>query len=196
MRGNADRAVFWHEIDSPIGRLLLAGYADALTRVYFQAGPRPFAPPGAWRNDPAPFERAVTQLAEYFAGTRRTFRLQLEPAGTPFQLAVWRALREIAYGETLSYGTLARRLGQANGARAVGLANGSNPLPIIVPCHRVIGADGSLTGFGGGLSIKRALLALEGAECVSDLFSAQERAGGGPQPSERMHAQVAPDFGD
>jgi methylated-DNA-[protein]-cysteine S-methyltransferase len=118
----------------------------------------------------------VAQLGEYFAGARRSFRLQLEPQGTPFQLSVWRALREIPYGETLSYGGLARRLGHANGARAVGLANGSNPLPIIVPCHRVIGADGSLTGFGGGLYIKRALLALEGAACVSDLFSAQERA--------------------
>jgi methylated-DNA-[protein]-cysteine S-methyltransferase len=196
MQGNADRPVFWQEIDSPVGRLLLAGHADALTHLCFQAGPRPFAPPCAWLKDAAPFERAVAQLGEYFAGTRRAFRLQLEPEGTPFQLAVWRALREIPYGETLSYGTLARRLGQVNGARAVGLANGSNPLPIIVPCHRVIGADGSLTGFGGGLYIKRALLALEGAACVSDLFSAQEREPGRPPSPERAHAQVAPDFGD
>ena len=176
MRGNTDRTMFWHEIDSPVGRLLLAGHGGALTRLYFQAGPRPFAPPQQWRPDAAPFARVVAQLAEYFAGKRRAFRLQLEPAGTPFQLAVWRALREIPYGETLAYGELARRLGHANGARAVGFANGSNPLPIIVPCHRVIGADGSLTGFGGGLYIKRALLALEGAACVRDLFSAQERA--------------------
>jgi methylated-DNA-[protein]-cysteine S-methyltransferase len=187
MQVKADRAVFWHEIDSPVGRLLLAGHAQALTNLYFQAGPRPFKPPRAWLPDAAPFERTVEQLCEYFAGTRRAFRLQLEPEGTPFQLTVWRALREIPYGETLSYGALARRLGQANGARAVGLANGSNPLPIIVPCHRVIGADGSLTGFGGGLYIKRALLALEGAACVSDLFSAQERAGG-TAPPERTHA--------
>ena len=170
------RTIFWHETDSPVGRLLLAGQRDTLTGVYFQAGPRPFSPPAAWRRDAAPFERAVGQLAEYFAGTRRSFQLALAPAGTPFQLGVWRALRAIAYGQTLSYGELARRLGHAHGARAVGLANGANPLPIIVPCHRVIGADGSLTGFGGGLHVKRALLALEGAACVSDLFSAQERA--------------------
>src|SRR5215470_14207695 len=151
MQGNTNRTMFWHEIDSPVGRLLLAGHGETLARLYFQAGPRPFAPPPEWRADAAPFARAAVQLAEYFAGTRRSFRLQLAPAGTPFQLAVWHALREIPYGETLAYGELARRLGHANGARAVGLANGSNPLPIIVPCHRVIGADGSLTGFGGGL---------------------------------------------
>ena len=147
----------------------------ALTRLYFQAGPRPFTPPSEWRPDAEPFERAIRQLREYFAGTRRAFRLHLEPSGTPFQMSVWRALRAIPYGQTLSYGALASGLGHANGARAVGLANGANPLPIIVPCHRVIGADGSLTGFGGGLYIKRALLALEGAACVSDLFSALER---------------------
>ena len=109
------------------------------------------------------------------------------PAGTPsFQLAVWGALQEIPYGDTLAYGELARRLGHANGARAVGLANGANPLPVIVPCHRVIGADGSLTGFGGGLHIKRALLALEGAACVSR--SVQRHPGAarrGRRPSQR-----------
>jgi len=196
MQGNTSRTIFWHEIDSPVGRLLLAGHRVALTRLYFQAGPHPFVPPRDWRADPAPFERAVAQLAEYFTGTRRAFRLHLEPEGTPFQLSVWRALREIRYGETLAYGELARRLGHANGARAVGLANGSNPLPIIVPCHRVIGADGSLTGFGGGLYIKRALLALEGAACVSDLFSAQERASVRLRSPGTARPEVAPDFGD
>jgi methylated-DNA-[protein]-cysteine S-methyltransferase len=117
------------------------------------------------------------QLAEYFAGKRRVFSLPLAPRGTPFQRSVWQALRQIPYGETVSYGELARRLGSTSGARAVGLANGANPLPIIVPCHRVIGADGSLTGFGGGLTIKRALLALEGAACVRDLFSAADICG-------------------
>src|SRR6202023_3148394 len=94
----------------------------------------------------------------------------------PFQLTVWQALQAIPYGETLSYGELARRIGLGGGARAVGLGKGPNPLPIIVPCHRVIGADGSLTGFGGGLPIKRALLSLEGAACVADLFAAHESA--------------------
>jgi methylated-DNA-[protein]-cysteine S-methyltransferase len=143
-------------------------------RVHFQAGPHALAPDPGWRHDAGPFTPVARQLREYFAGTRRAFDLPLAPVGTSFQLAVWRALRAIPYGETRSYGQLAQALG-AGGARAVGLANGSNPLPIIVPCHRVIGADGSLTGFGGGLSIKHALLTLEGAECVRDLFSATAR---------------------
>jgi methylated-DNA-[protein]-cysteine S-methyltransferase len=162
----------WYEADSPVGPLFLAGDADALRCVHFQAGPRPMRAASQWRHDAAPFVLALAQLEEYFRGARRTFRLGLDPQGTPFQLAVWSALRQIPYGETLSYGELARRVGLAGGARAVGLANGANPLPIIVPCHRVIGADGSLTGFGGGLDIKRALLSLEGAACVADLFGA------------------------
>ncbi len=168
---------YWHEIDSPIGPLLLAGTAQALRRVHFQAGPRPLRPAEGWRHAAAPFVRVQAQLKEYFCGARRTFQLPLAPTGTPFQLSVWQALLAIPYGETLSYGELARRLGLSGGARAVGLANGANPLPILVPCHRVIGADGSLTGFGGGLHIKRSLLALEGAACVVDLFAAEERAG-------------------
>jgi methylated-DNA-[protein]-cysteine S-methyltransferase len=168
--------MYWHECDSPVGRLLLAGTAQALTRVHFQAGPRPLRPPEEWCRAAAPFARVQAQLLEYFSGARRTFELPLAPQGTPFQLRVWRALCTIPYGETLSYGELARRLGLAAGARAVGLANGANPLPIVVPCHRVIGADGTLTGFGGGLHIKRSLLALEGAPCAVDLFAAEERA--------------------
>jgi methylated-DNA-[protein]-cysteine S-methyltransferase len=163
--------MYWHETDSPVGRLLLAGDREALTRVHFQAGRCPLRPPPHWRQYAAPFAPALAQLEEYFAGLRRAFQLPLALQGTAFQRAVWQGLREIPYGQTVSYGELARRLGLAGGARAVGLANGANPLPIIVPCHRVIGADGSLTGFGGGLSIKRALLSLEGAACVVDLFS-------------------------
>ena len=162
---------YWHEIGTPIGPLLLAGNERGLACVGFQAGPRAMAPRSHWVRNAAPFAEAAAQLAAYFAGSLREFRLALRPAGTPFQLSVWQALRLIPYGETLSYGELARGLGHPQGARAVGLANGANPLPIIVPCHRVIGADGSLTGFGGGLPIKRALLALEGAACVSDLFT-------------------------
>jgi methylated-DNA-[protein]-cysteine S-methyltransferase len=168
---------YWQEIDSPLGPLMLAGTAQALTRVHFQAGPHPLRPENGWRRAAAPFVRVRAQLMEYFCGARRTFELPLAPAGTPFQLSVWQALLAIPYGETLCYGELARRLGlSGRGARAVGLANGANPLPIVVPCHRIIGADGSLTGFGGGLHIKRSLLALEGAACVVDLFAAQERA--------------------
>ena len=159
----------WHEIESPVGPLLLAADARALTRVHFQAGPHPLTPSAAWRRDAGRFAGVTRQLAEYFAGERREFSLPLGMAGSDFQRSVWRALVAIPYGETIPYGELARRVGSV--ARAVGLANGANPLPIIVPCHRVIGADGSLTGFGGGLAVKRALLEIEGAACVTDLFS-------------------------
>jgi methylated-DNA-[protein]-cysteine S-methyltransferase len=109
-----------------------------------------------------PLGEAVRQLSEYFAGTRRTFHLPLRLQGTEFQQRVWRELTEIPYGETWSYGQLARRIGNPNASRAVGLANGRNPISILVPCHRVIGADGSLTGYGGGLERKQWLLAHEG----------------------------------
>jgi methylated-DNA-[protein]-cysteine S-methyltransferase len=153
--------LYWHEIDSPVGRLLLAGDGTSLVQVCFQSGPRPLQPHGDWVADPTPFRAVMTQLAEYFAGKRRRFELRLAPRGTDFQRRVWRALAEIPYGKTISYGELARSIDKPSASRAVGLANGANPLPIIVPCHRVIGADGSLTGFGGGLPIKRKLLALE-----------------------------------
>lgn len=155
--------VYWHEFDSPVGRLLLAGDGERLIQVCFQCGPRPQRPADGWMDDGAPFRAAIRQLGEYFAGERRRFELPLAPRGTDFQRRVWRALTEIPYGGTISYGELARRIGNPSASRAVGLANGANPLPIVVPCHRVIGADGSLTGFGGGLPIKRRLLALEGA---------------------------------
>ena len=154
---------YWHEIDSPIGTLLLAGDGAHLTHVHFQSGPRPMRPARHWRQSAAPFQAAAAQLGEYFASRRREFDLPLAPDGTDFQRRVWRALTAIPYGGTISYGELARRLGNPRASRAVGLANGANPLPIIVPCHRVIGANGALTGFGGGLPIKQALLALEAA---------------------------------
>jgi methylated-DNA-[protein]-cysteine S-methyltransferase len=143
---------------SPVGPLLLAGEDEVLTRVEFGAGRRPVTIDPSWVLDEAAVPDAAAQLAEYFAGTRRAFDLALRPAGTPFQLDVWSALRTIPYGATWSYGQLARQLARPGAVRAVGLANGRNPLPIIVPCHRVIGSDGSLTGFGGGLDAKRWLL--------------------------------------
>jgi len=155
--------LYWHEIDSPVGRLLLAGDGESLIQVRFQSGPRPQPPQADWVADAAPFRAAIEQLGEYFDGRRRRFDLPLAPRGTEFQRRVWRALAEIPYGKTISYGELAHRIGNPSASRAVGLANGANPLPIVVPCHRVIGANGSLTGFGGGLPIKRKLLALEGA---------------------------------
>jgi methylated-DNA-[protein]-cysteine S-methyltransferase len=147
--------------DSPVGRLLLAGDPRGLTLVRFPGEQGAVRPSADWRRDDRALSYAVVQLEEYFAGERRQFSLPLQPEGTPFQKVVWSALRTIPYGATLSYGELARRIGRPSASRAVGAANGANPLPIIVPCHRVIGADRSLTGFGGGLKTKRFLLALE-----------------------------------
>lgn len=153
--------MFWHEMKSPVGPLLLAGDGSSLKHIYFQSGPHARRPERDWTADARPFAAAIVQLEEYFARRRRTFELPLAPEGTTFQRSVWQALTRIPHGETVSYGELARWIGNPRASRAVGLANGANPLPIVVPCHRVIGADGSLTGFGGGLDIKRKLLALE-----------------------------------
>jgi methylated-DNA-[protein]-cysteine S-methyltransferase len=147
--------------ESPIGTLVLAGDGDALAGIDLHG-----RVPVAARRDDAAFAAVRAQLAAYFAGELTAFDLPLAPRGTPFQLRVWNALTAIAYAATISYGELARRIGQPTAARAVGLANGANPLPIVVPCHRVIGADGSLTGFGGGLERKRWLLAHE-AQCAA-----------------------------
>ena len=123
------------------------------------------------RNDKA-VAHVVREIEEYAAGTRKDFTLELAPEGTPFQLSVWDALLKIPFGETTSYGAIADNLGFPNGARAVGTANGNNPIALIIPCHRVIGSDGTLTGYGGGLPLKRALLAFEAehAEKPGDLF--------------------------
>jgi methylated-DNA-[protein]-cysteine S-methyltransferase len=157
----------YDEIETPVGPLLVAADEAGLRRIHFQSGQERLRPDPSWERDPAPFRTLARQLAEYFARGRRTFDLPLAPAGTPFQLATWRALSTIPYGETISYAELARRVGRPAASRAVGAANGKNPLPIVVPCHRVIGKDGSLTGFGGGLETKRALLELEGAPSVA-----------------------------
>ena len=175
--------LYWHEIDSPVGRLLLAGDGTSLVQVCFQSGPRPQQPPGGWTADPAPFRTVMAQLAEYFAGKRRRFDLPLAPRGTEFQRRVWRALTEIPYGKTVSYSELARRIDKPSASRAVGLANGANPLPIIVPCHRVIGADGSLTGFGGGLPIKRKLLELECTDIAESDPQGSFKWAASPQPA-------------
>jgi len=156
--------VHYSLMDSPVGPLLLCATARGLCGVYMQTDRHARNGVAAdWVADPARLAPARTQLGEYFAGTRRSFDLPLDLAGTPFQQSVWQALCAIPYGQTISYGELARRIGKPAAVRAVGLANGRNPVSIIVPCHRVIGADGSLTGYGGGLPNKRILLALEGA---------------------------------
>jgi methylated-DNA-[protein]-cysteine S-methyltransferase len=153
--------MYYHTLSRPIGGLLLVGTEEALHQLHFQAGRDRVDPQGDWVPSERPFGEVVRQLEAYFARKLRVFDLPLRPEGTAFQKKVWRALTTIPYGETVSYGEIARRIQQPTASRAVGAANGRNPLPIIVPCHRVIGADGSLTGFGGGLPIKQRLLALE-----------------------------------
>jgi methylated-DNA-[protein]-cysteine S-methyltransferase len=148
-------------IDSPIGELLLAGDGQALHHLSMQHGRRPLKLDDGWQRDDSAFSDVSEQLTDYFAGTRHTFDVELSLTGNGFERRVWDELLKIPYGETASYGVIAKRLGQPDAARAVGLANGRNPVAVIVPCHRVIGANGSLTGYGGGLERKRLLLDLE-----------------------------------
>ncbi len=148
-------------MDSPIGRLLLAGDEDGLALIGFPEGKGHREPDEDWVEDDAAFADVRRQLGEYFDGDRLDFDLPLCPDGTAFQLDVLRALQEIPYGETVSYADIARRVGRPKAVRAVGAANGRNPIPIVIPCHRVIGSNGSMTGFGGGIDTKVALLELE-----------------------------------
>lgn len=154
--------------ESPLGRLLLTRDERGLRGVSFPEDRYHIEPDQNWRRDDAAFGDVVQQLGAYFAGELREFHLDLDPDGTMFQRQVWQALRSIPYGVTTSYGELAEMLGKPTASRAVGAANGANPIPIIIPCHRVIGADGSLTGFGGGLPAKRWLLSHEAALPAAD----------------------------
>jgi methylated-DNA-[protein]-cysteine S-methyltransferase len=154
------------EMETSIGSLVLAGEAKGprlggLRLVWLPGGSGTFRPVADWVRDARPFEEAIRQLREYLAGRLTAFDLPLAPEGTPFQQEVWRAVAAIPYGETRSYGAIARQINRHDAVRAVGAANGQNPLPIVIPCHRVIGSDGRLTGYGGGLPLKKRLLALE-----------------------------------
>jgi methylated-DNA-[protein]-cysteine S-methyltransferase len=151
-----EQSMVYTWMESPVGRLLLAADEKGLRQLLFRGKPEK-----GWREDPEALAEPVRQLRAYFAGELHDFDVPLAPEGTPFQLRVWRELRNIPYGQTISYGELARRIGSPNGSRAVGLANGANPISIVVPCHRVIGSNGKLTGYGGGLENKELLLALE-----------------------------------
>jgi methylated-DNA-[protein]-cysteine S-methyltransferase len=152
---------YYHYYDTPIGTLLLAGSGAALTLLGFPSGSMARRHEPGWKQDAAPFREVTEQLGQYFAGERQTFTLSLAPAGTEFQQQVWATLQDIPFGDTWSYGQLAAHIGRPKASRAVGAANGLNPIPVIIPCHRVIGASGKLTGFGGGLDTKRYLLDLE-----------------------------------
>ena len=162
---------FYTYHDTPIGSLLLAGQGDVLSLLGFARGKMKRRHESGWQRDDEPFSDAMDQLNQYFTGELDTFDLRLAPAGTEFQRTVWQALLEIPYGETWSYGQLAKHIDRPKASRAVGAANGVNPIPIIIPCHRVIGSSGKLTGFGGGLETKEYLLGLESQRMAPDLFS-------------------------
>lgn len=153
--------MYYCYLDTPIGDLLLAGDDDTLCLVGFPEGSMRREPESDWIFSDKPFAAACEQLTAYFAGERKTFDLKLNPVGTEFQLQVLAELQKIPYGITASYGDIAKRIGRPKAVRAVGAANGRNPIPIIIPCHRVIGSTGKLTGFGGGIPTKKALLKLE-----------------------------------
>jgi methylated-DNA-[protein]-cysteine S-methyltransferase len=158
---------FFTTVSSPVGRLTLVGAGDSLVGLYFDDDPNgPASHTDATRDDRR-LQAIATQLEEYFAGTRTTFELTLAPEGSAFQKKVWAALRRVPFGETATYGQIARAIGKPAASRAIGGANHRNPIAIIVPCHRVIGADGSMTGYGGGLRRKRLLLDLESRVAAS-----------------------------
>ena len=163
---------YYDHFDSPHGQMLLAATDAGLAGVYFDRQKHHPKRDEDWKHGPDNFhlKRAKRQLAEYFAGQRKVFDLALDPRGTGFQKAVWKAISTVGFGETISYGELSRRAGFPGSARAAGAATGRNPIGIIVPSHRIVGSDGSLTGYAGGLAKKRALLALESGE--RDLLSA------------------------
>ncbi len=147
--------------DSPIGKMLLVGKNGVLEELHFPRETEQLQIPLHWKEDLQAFEIPLRQLRQYFSGERQEFDLPIRPQGTPFQERVWEELIKIPYGKTASYGEIAQRINKPKACRAVGMANRKNPIPIIIPCHRVIGKDGSLTGFGGGLSVKQQLLDLE-----------------------------------
>jgi len=161
--------MYYCYFDTPIGELLLAGEEGALSMIGFPKGSMRREPEADWIFNETQLADVSRQLREYFTGERREFDLPLKLSGTEFQVSVLEALQNIPYGETTSYGEIAKRIGRPKAVRAVGAANGRNPIPIIVPCHRVIGSTGDLTGFGGGLDTKEALLRLE-AEHTQDLL--------------------------
>lgn len=152
---------YYSRITTAMGEIILAGDQDHLSHLHLMTGSTPFAIPSDWIAASRFFDEAEEQLHQYFQKKRRIFELPLKPQGTDFQKMVWRALQDIPYGGVATYSEIARKIGRDKAARAVGLANARNPLPIIIPCHRVIGADGGLTGFAYGLQMKETLLQLE-----------------------------------
>ncbi len=153
--------MFYTTFPSPLGDIMVAGNQDGLCHIAFQKGDRPMVPPAQWLREPNRFQQVRDQLGAYFRGELTGFQLPLAPRGTGFQRKIWSLLENIPYGQVISYRALAGKAGNPKASRAVGNANGRNPLPIVIPCHRVIGSNGRLTGYAGGLFLKRELLSLE-----------------------------------
>lgn len=188
-------AILYSHIESPLGRLLVVGDDQSLTGLYMPRHKGWRGPDDAWQQSDATFSLVRAQLAEYFAGERQQFDLPLKPKGTPFQQQVWQELVRIPFGSTITYAELARRVGKPSASRAVGNANGRNPISIIVPCHRVIGASGKLAGYAGGIEKKKWLLAWEQSSTTAprdDLFDITRRqrgdAGNVPRASQAASA--------
>jgi methylated-DNA-[protein]-cysteine S-methyltransferase len=157
-------------MESPVGRLTVAGEEDGIQFILFGTGNKAAKPERDWQESGCSvIDETIRQLQAYFERKRTQFDLPLREKGTPFQMEVWRELRKIPYGKVISYGELANRIGKPNASRAVGAANGANPIPIVIPCHRVIGANGKMTGYGGGLPVKEALLELEGFRAATQI---------------------------
>ncbi len=173
--------MYYDWMESPLGALLIVSDEASLTRIGFSRGRHPGTAEDGWSRGGTVVAEARRQLDEYFAGRRTAFQLPLAPSGTPFQLRVWNALRDIPYGATRTYGEQARALGQPAAVRAVGAANGRNPIPIVIPCHRVIGGDGRLTGYAGGLEIKEHLLELERRHMDRGREGGAREGGAGPR---------------
>ncbi len=161
-------AEYWDRITSPICDLTVVVDANGVVLRILLVDDESLPDPGGAERHPVRCEEVTRQLSEYLAGRRRSFSLSVDPGGTDFQRRVWAAVGEIPYGRTSTYGAVAERLGDPKTVRAVGRANGANPIPIVIPCHRVVGADGNLVGYGGGLPLKSALLELEGARLPGD----------------------------
>ena len=163
--------MYYHLMEKTLaGNLMLVGDENGLCHINFQQGKNPLTISDKWRHDKKFFGPVINQLNAYFAGELKSFDLKLSPYGTPFQQKVWHCLAEIPYGELTTYGAIAKKIGHPKAVRAVGGANARNPLPIVLPCHRVIGSDGTLTGFGGGLGLKETLIALEMANTTKKYF--------------------------
>lgn len=170
-----DKWMRYDYLETPHGRMLLVANDAGLSGVYFVGQKHYPRPDGTWKRDAQALRQAKRELQEYFAGKRKSFDVALAPEGTAFQRAVWRQIARVSCGETITYAELARRAGRPGAARAAGAATGRNPVGVIVPCHRIVGSNGSLTGYAGGLPRKKALLALEGARAATSTGSRSRR---------------------